>query len=168
MLSRDRSVKGLIDDLIRCERTARDTVRWQDMTDCYSPDSSVGASCFQGSSKDFAKLSSKTLLPLDGVQASMTSFTRLLSRARKSEGKWRIAGLQAVYIRDQLEPCNPAEVPKTDLAKLNQHRLSYRHLSHALKASHRPLRDNLPGVDRPRMVSALRVADRKWLHSQDA
>ena len=109
-----------------------------------------------------------TFLPLDGVQASMTSFTRLLSRVRKTEGKWRIAGLQAVYIRDQLEPCNPAEVPKIDLAKLNQHRLSYRHLSYALEANGRPLRDDLPGVDRPQMVSALRAADRKWLHSQDA
>ena len=109
-----------------------------------------------------------TFLPLDGVQASMTSFTRLLSRARKSHGKWRIAGLQAIYIRDQLEPCNPAEVPKIDLAKLNRYRLSYRHLSYALEANNRPLRDDLPGVDRPQMVSALRAADREWLHSRDA
>ena len=98
----------------------------------------------------------------------MTSFTRLLPRARKSCGTWRIAGLQAIYIRDQLEPCNPAEVPKIYLARLNQYRLSYRHLSYALEANNRPLRDDLPGVDRPQMVSALRVADCKWLHSQDA
>ncbi len=109
-----------------------------------------------------------TFLPLDGVQASMTSFTRLLSRVRKSHGKWRIAGLQAIYIRDQLEPCNPAEVPKIDLGKLNQYRLSYRHLSYALEANGRPLRDDLPGVDRPQMVDELRAANSKWLHSQDA
>jgi hypothetical protein len=109
-----------------------------------------------------------TFLPLDGVQASMTSFTRLLSRVRKSDDKWRIAGLRAIYIRDQLEPCNPAQVPKIDLAKLNKYRLSYRHLSYALEANGRPLRDDLPGVDRPELVSALRAADREWLYSQDA
>ena len=108
-----------------------------------------------------------TFLPLNGVEASMTSFTRLLSRARKSQGEWRIAGMQAIYIRDQLEPCNPAEIPKIDLAKLNQYRRSYRHLSYALEANGRPLRDDLPGVDRPLLVSALRAADRKWLLSQD-
>ena len=93
----------------------------------------------------------------------MTSFTRLLCRARKSGGEWRIAALQAIYIRDQLEPCNPAEVPTIDLVKLNQHRASYRHLSYALEASGRPLRDDLPGVDGPEQVAALRAADRRWL-----
>ena len=105
-----------------------------------------------------------TFLPLDGVQASMTSFTRLLYRVRKSKGEWRILELKAIYIRDQLEPCNPAEIPKIDLAKLNQYRASYRHLSYALQANGRPLRDDLPGVDQPELVTALRAADRHWLH----
>ena len=105
-----------------------------------------------------------TFLPLDGVQASMTSFTRLLSRLRKSNGQWRIAELRAIYIRDQLEPCNPAEIPNIDLVKLNRYRPSYRHLSYALEANGRPLRDDLPGVDQPELVAAVRAANRHWLH----
>ena len=105
-----------------------------------------------------------TFLPLDGVQASMTSFTHLLCRVRKSQAEWRIAGLRAIYIRDRLEPCNPAQIPKIDLAKLARYRASHRHLSYALQANGRPLRDDLPGVDQPELVAALRAADRLWLH----
>lgn len=105
-----------------------------------------------------------TFLLLDGVEASMTSYTRLLCRAQKSKGKWRIAGLRAIYIRDQLEPCNPAEIPKIDLDKLKQYRPSYRHLSYVLQASGLPMRNDLPGVDQPEVVAALRAADRQWLY----
>lgn len=94
----------------------------------------------------------------------MTSYTRLLCRAQKSNGKWRIAGLRAIYIRDQLEPCNPAEIPKIDLDKLKQYRPSYRHLSYVLQASGRPMHSDLPGVDQPEVVAALRAADRRWLY----
>ena len=105
-----------------------------------------------------------TFLPLDGVEASMTSYTRLLYRARNAGGEWRIAGLRAIYIRDQLEPSNPAEIPQIDLVKLNLYRPSYRHLSYVLQANGRPLRNDLPGVDQPDAVTALRAAERRWLY----
>lgn len=104
-----------------------------------------------------------TFLPLDGIEASMTSYTRLLVRARKSKGEWRIAALRAVYIRDLLEPCNPSEIPNIDTQKLKRYRPSYRHLSYILEAGGRPLRDDLPGVDWPETVAALRLAERQWL-----
>ena len=59
MVSHDPPDENLIDNLIQRERTARDTARWQDMADCYSSDSAVDVSWFQGSGKDFAKLSSE-------------------------------------------------------------------------------------------------------------
>jgi hypothetical protein len=105
-----------------------------------------------------------TFLPLEGVEASMTSYTRLLCRAQKADGEWRIAGLRAIYIRDQLESCNPAEIPKIDLDKLKLYRPSYRHLSYVLQANGRPMRSDLPGVDQPDVVIALRAAERGWLY----
>ncbi|MGY2737021.1 hypothetical protein [Sphingomonas sp. UYP23] len=109
-----------------------------------------------------------TFLPLDGVEASMTSFTRLLCRVQKANGVWRIAGLRAIYIRDLLEPCNPAEIPKIDLDKLKLYRPSYRHLSYVLQANGRPMRSDLPGVDQPDVVTALRAAGRGWLYRSEA
>ncbi len=104
-----------------------------------------------------------TFLLLDGTEASMKSYTRLLWRAQKINGEWRIAGLRAIYIRDTLEPCNPAEIPRIDKQKLEQYRPSYRHLSYVLEVQGRSLRDDLPGVDRPETVAALRAAERRWL-----
>ncbi|MGE4431157.1 MAG: nuclear transport factor 2 family protein [Sphingobium sp.] len=109
-----------------------------------------------------------SFVPLDGVEASMTSFTRLLWRLRRSEGEWRIAAMRGVYIRDQLQSCNPVQIPPVDEGKLDGFRRSYRHLSYVLEASGRPLRDDLPGVDRPETVAALRAADREWLLQGDA
>ena len=104
-----------------------------------------------------------TFLLLDGIEAAMMSYTRLLWRAQKIKAEWRIAGLRAIYIRDTLEPCNPVEVPRIDVQKLNQYRPSYRHLSYVLQAQGRSLRDDLPGVDRPDTVAALRAAEHQWL-----
>ena len=106
-----------------------------------------------------------TFLLLGGVEAALMSYTRLLWRAQKINGEWRIAGLRAIYIRDTLEPCNPVEIPKIDEQKLKQYRPSYRHLSYVLEAQGRSLRNDLPGVDRPETVAALRAAERRWLKS---
>ena len=106
-----------------------------------------------------------TFLPLGGVEASMTSFTRLFYRMRKADGAWRILSLRAVYIRDLIEACNPVEIPPIDADKLKTYRPSYRHLSYILEVGGRPLRDDLPGVDRPASVAQLRNSDRAWLQS---
>jgi len=104
-----------------------------------------------------------SFLPLGGVEAAMTSYTRLLYRVRRVDGEWRIAALRGIYIRDELQACNPVQIPEIDEQKLNGFRPSYRHLSYILEAQGRPLRDDLPGVDRPETVAALRAADRDWL-----
>jgi hypothetical protein len=108
-----------------------------------------------------------TFLPLDGVETSLTSYCRLLCRVQKSGGEWRIAALRAIYIRDQLVPCHPAEIPKIDLEKLKQYRPSYRHLSYVLQAGGRPMHNDLPGVDQPEVVAALRAGDRQWLYGSE-
>ena len=68
-----------------------------------------------------------------------------------------------MYIRDLLAACNPAEVPQIDVEKLKTYRPSYRHLSYILEAGGRPLRNDLPGVDRPEEVVRLRATERAWL-----
>ena len=55
---RDQLQKSAIDGLIQRERNARDAGRWDEMADCYHPDSRVEVSWFQGTGKEFAARSS--------------------------------------------------------------------------------------------------------------
>ena len=100
---------------------------------------------------------------LDGVEVSTISYTRLLWRVQKLEGKWLVAGLRGIYIRDTLIPRNPSQALKLDEEKLSKFRSSYRYLSYVLTAGGRPAHDDLPGVDRPETVTALRAGEGEWL-----
>jgi len=100
---------------------------------------------------------------LDGVEVIMTSYTRLLWRVQSFNGKWLIVGLRGIYIRDQIIPSNPNRVPKLDQSKLASYRASYRYLSYMLANRGAVPLNNLPGVDRPETVAALRAGELKWL-----
>ena len=100
---------------------------------------------------------------LDGIEVSTTSYTRLLWRVQRSEGQWLIRGLRGIYIRDTLIPRDPTKVPKLDEEKLRGFRPSYRFLSYILTANGAPAHNDLPGVDQPEVVAALRAAEREWL-----
>ncbi|APR88381.1 Bile acid 7-alpha dehydratase BaiE [Minicystis rosea] len=101
----------------------------------------------------------------DGVDSSVESFVRLLSRAERVEGRWLIAGLRCLYVRDRLMACTPTRPPMLDDAMLSRYRLSYRYLSyHLAKLGLSPAND-LPGVDRPETVTALRASEHEWLRA---
>ncbi|MCW6512021.1 nuclear transport factor 2 family protein [Lichenifustis flavocetrariae] len=100
---------------------------------------------------------------LEGIEVSTTSYTRLLWRVQRSQGQWLIRGLRGIYIRDTLIPRDPNKVPKLDEEKLRGFRPSYRYLSYILTAGGSPAHNDLPGVDRPEIVAALRAGERAWL-----
>ena len=100
---------------------------------------------------------------LHDVEVIMTSYTRLLWRVQLLHGKWLIVGLRGIYVRDQLVPSNPDRVPKLDESRLALYRPSYRYLSYMLASRGAVPLDNLPGVDRPETVAALRAGELKWL-----
>ena len=104
-----------------------------------------------------------TALKLDGTEVINISFTRLLWRVERLEDQWLIAGLRGIYIRDTLQTSGPNQELKLDEKKLAGFRKSYRYLSYVLTANGRPVRDDLPGVDRPEIVDALRAGERQWL-----
>ena len=104
-----------------------------------------------------------TILKLDGIEVINISYTRLLWRTQKDDGRWLIAGLRGIYIRDTLASCGPDQAFRVDETKLAGFRPSYRYLSYVLTADGQPARDDLPGVDRPETVEALRAAERQWL-----
>ena len=104
-----------------------------------------------------------TVLKLDGIDVINISYTRLLWRTQRVDGKWLIAGLRGIYIRDTLASCGPNQDVKVDEQRLAGFRPSYRYLSYVLAAGGRPASDDLAGVDRPETVEALRKAERQWL-----
>lgn len=99
----------------------------------------------------------------EGVPVVRMGQVRLLWRARKLGSAWLIMGLNLIYVRDLLLPCNPNHVPKIDDAEIAKYRLSYRYESLVFAHAGRPVHDDLPGIDRPETVDAVRAADTGWL-----
>jgi hypothetical protein len=108
------------------------------------------------------------ILELHGADVAMVGYTRLMWRVQRHEGCWKIAGLSAVYISDMLLPRNPNRVPPIDETVLATFRPSYKYLSYVIHATGRHINDDLPGIDRPESVLALREADRAWLRTAAA
>ena len=104
-----------------------------------------------------------SFFPLHGVACKNTAFVRLMWRAQTLEGRWLIAGLRCLYLRDMISPCNPSQVPHLDPAELAGYRVSYRLTAHHLAQLGLDPKDDLPGVDRPESVTALRDGERDWL-----
>lgn len=107
-----------------------------------------------------------SFFPLDGIACKNTGFVRLMWRARKLDGRWLIAGLRCVYIRDLMTSCNPSLSPVIDQAELDRYRPSYRFTSYHLSRLGLDPKDDLPGTDRPEMIVALRQAESVWLNTE--
>ena len=60
----------------------------------------------------------------EGVPVVRMGQVRLLWRAKKSGEAWLIMGLNVIYIRDLLLPCNPNHVPKIDDQEIARYRVS--------------------------------------------
>ncbi len=100
---------------------------------------------------------------LDGADVCVVSHARLIWRAQRLDGRWLIAGLRMIYLRDAMQACNPSRVPVLDEAELSRYRTSYRYLSYLLARSPNPPDSDLPGIDRPETVAILREGEAKWL-----
>ena len=100
---------------------------------------------------------------LNGVDVTSTGFVRLLWRAQRLGPRWLIAGLRGIYTRDLLQSCTPGDSLQLDERDLSGYRQSYRYLTHTLKTLGRQPSHDLPGVDRPETVAALREAETAWL-----
>lgn len=92
---------------------------------------------------------------LKGTEVMMTSHARLLVRAERHEGAWRLSGLDAVYQRDEIVPVIPGQTVAVDPEAVKAFRPTYRLLSYCLASGGFPVRNDLAGVDRPDLVDAL-------------
>jgi hypothetical protein len=89
------------------------------------------------------------------VECVLTAHCRLLYRVERTDGAWAIAGMQAIYERDLLQPATPGQQLAIDPAQLSSLRPSYRLLAWTLAQSGYETRQDLPGDDLPDRVHEL-------------
>jgi hypothetical protein len=191
----DAADVSAVTQLILRERLSRDLGLWDQMLDCYHPDSTVRISWIDASGPEFvsrsremaarnvqashrlgpiavtlsgdraiAQLGAIVDVPfaLDGVDAMLSSHVRLLLRAERREGVWRLSGFDAVYVRDEVAPAIPGGRLTIETEALNGLRMSYRLLSYCFAKAGYPVPDDLAGIDRPDLVDALTAEIYGW------
>jgi hypothetical protein len=92
---------------------------------------------------------------LKGTEVMISSHTRLVLRAERREGIWRLFGFDAVYLRDEIAPVIPGQIVAVDPQALEGFRPTYRLLSYCLASGGFPVPNDLAGIDRPDLVDAL-------------
>jgi hypothetical protein len=102
-------------------------------------------------------------IEIDGVQADLVSYARLLYQAVRLDDYWRLRSMVAVYERDSMVPVIPAADPVIDTARLAALRPSYRWLAYYLSQQGYPVGRDLPGDDRPVTVRAVYDETFRWL-----
>lgn len=180
-------------ELIEFERFCRDNARWDEMKKCFTRDSRVTISWFQGSGWDFVEASKKMTNPaphklyntavwlngdravsltmctictrvlLDGKPVDLTSDAKLLYRTRRVDGQWMIAGFEGIYEKDSLVPAFPTDGLKIPQEELAKYRPTYAALSLCLSRQGYAIDTNLPGIDRPDLIEKVYAEAEAWL-----
>ena len=189
----DRNAKYDILELIHFERFCRDNAQWDEMRKCFTKDSHVSISWYQGSGDGFVTASSKmgvyaphkihsaltwvngdkavTIMMatiqmrrvVQGVECELASDAQLLFSTRKIEGQWYIDRFESIYEQDRLIPVLPDATLSMDTAELAKYRKSYACMSFCMAQSGITANQELPGIDRPETVEKLYADLKKWL-----
>jgi hypothetical protein len=94
------------------------------------------------------------------VLVDLVSSVRLLCRAVRTPGGWKLASMDAIYEKDQLTPVDPTQQLTIDQDDLAQHRPSYRFLAYCGGGS---LPTDIPGDDRPDLTAPIYAEADTWL-----
>lgn len=92
---------------------------------------------------------------LQGLDFTLSSHARLLYRAQKRNGRWRLMGFDAIYMRDELTPSIPGQTIAVNPGDVKPFRPSYRMLSYYLSSQGYEVNSDLAGEDRPDLAKAL-------------
>jgi hypothetical protein len=98
----------------------------------------------------------------EGTAVMISSHTRLLLRAERRKGVWRLSGFDAIYLRDEIAPVIPGQAIAIDPEAVKPFRPTYRLLSYCLASGGFPVPNDLAGIDRPDLVDALLLEIYGW------
>ena len=194
------TAQGLLDkfsikELVEFERFCRDNALWDEMKKCYSADSTVTISWFNGSGHGFVEASRKmnsyaphklynTLIwitgnkaiavtmatiqmrfKIDGGPVELLAESKLVFRIQKIKEEWIIVGFESIYEKDALVPVTPNSNINIPPEELSKFRPSYANMSYVLGKKGNQVDQNLPGIDKPETVAQLYQEAEAWLVS---
>ena len=100
---------------------------------------------------------------VNGEEAVLTSYMRLLYCVECREGVWKITNLTTVNEDDTLAPAVPGTDLHIDPEDLKELRHSYRFLSYARIKAGGKVRDDELGIDRPEAVDKVYQEFEEWI-----
>ena len=103
--------------------------------------------------------------PVSGVDADLTSHSRLLYRVENRAAAWKVLSLTAIYERDTLTPAIPGATLDIDITRFSRFREPYRCLAYQVSLRGQSADDNLYGDDQPDRVNTLYSEHLTWLHA---
>ena len=128
-----------------------------------------GALIHQNGVRAFVEYPSTTIrtVKVNGVDAVLTSYMRLLYRVEKRGGVWKIVDMMSLNEADELQPViagTDLQIRPEDVAGL---RISYRWLAYTRMQAGDKVSNDLPGVDRPDDVRKIYAEAEAWLNQSD-
>jgi SnoaL-like domain len=97
-----------------------------------------------------------------GVEMTLSTYSRFVYRVERRDGTWGVVAFDAIYMRDELTASIPGRAIAIDLDEVRRFRPSYRMLSYYLASQGYDVDSNLPGEDRPELVTALTKEINDW------
>ncbi len=102
-------------------------------------------------------------LTFEGVEFDVMAHVRFHSRVVLTDIGWRLNSFEGIYERDSVQPVNPEDILPIDWNIVNAMRPSYRFLGFCQAYRNYDVSQELLGDDRPDLLEAFYVAERKWV-----
>jgi len=99
----------------------------------------------------------------DGVEGYVVNDVRLLYRAERRLGLWRLSQMDCIYEKDTVVPAVVGQSPVLNPQVLDRFRTPYRYLAYHLHLTGKQARDNLFADDRQLQVDGLYAEAFAWL-----
>ncbi|MFC6171820.1 hypothetical protein [Loigolactobacillus jiayinensis] len=123
----------------------------------------------QNETRAYVELSSTTnrWQLVNGVEAVLESYMRLIYRVAKRNGEWKIVDLTSIDESDKLTPAIPGQDLKIKPEAVANLRRSYRYLAYVRQNAGGTISQDLLGTDRAQDENNLYENSEKWLHEND-
>ena len=125
-----------------------------------------GALIHQNKNRAFVEYPSTTIrsVKVNGVDAVLTSYMRLLYRVEKRGDVWKIVEMTSINEADELQPAVPGTDLKINPDDVKNLRISYRWLAYTRINAGDKIADDLIGVDKPDDVKKIYEDAETWMN----